>query len=134
MNIKRFASINPVKNELMRAYDFLSNVDLQKRIEYANEGYQINSKRTFQERAKLLMNVGHLFERDADSIARTMALEMGKPLAQGKAEVMKTANHCKYYAVHAEELLKPKPIQCAAKHAQVVFQPVGPLLSNILLK
>jgi acyl-CoA reductase-like NAD-dependent aldehyde dehydrogenase len=42
-----------------------------------------------------------LREREAD-LARLMAVEMGKPLKQGIAEVEKCAWACEYYAENAE--------------------------------
>ena len=36
--------------------------------------------------------------------ARTMALEMGKPLSQGAAEAEKCASVCEYYAEHAARM------------------------------
>ena len=38
--------------------------------------------------------------------ARTMALEMGKPIAQGEAEIEKCAWACDHYAEHAEAMLR----------------------------
>jgi acyl-CoA reductase-like NAD-dependent aldehyde dehydrogenase len=76
--------------------------------------------------------MGSLLESSADKVAKTVSMEMGKPLAAARGEVMKTAGHFKYYAANGEKLLKPKSIICAAKEAYVEYQPTGPLLCTLL--
>jgi len=41
--------------------------------------------------------------------ARTMAVEMGKPVVQGEAEAEKCAATCEYYADSADLLLAEQP-------------------------
>ena len=127
-NITRFASINPINNKLIKAYDFISNKVLDQKIAKAHEGYKIHRARSFAERGVLLKNMGKLLEENASDIATIMATEMGKPLAVAKGEVMKTASHFKFYAENGVKMLTHKPIQCAAMDAFVAYQPIGPLL------
>jgi succinate-semialdehyde dehydrogenase/glutarate-semialdehyde dehydrogenase len=58
-----------------------------------------------------------------------MALEMGKPIVQGEAEVDKCALTCDYYAEHAEAFLAPQPRQTDATKSYVRFDPLGPVLA-----
>jgi succinate-semialdehyde dehydrogenase/glutarate-semialdehyde dehydrogenase len=58
-----------------------------------------------------------------------MALEMGKPIAQGEAEVDKCALTCEYYAEHAEAMLAEQPRQIDAARSYVRFDPLGPVLA-----
>ncbi len=55
-----------------------------------------------------------------------MALEMGKPLAQGRAEADKCAWVCEHYAEHAERLLAPEAAPTDAARSYVAFEPLGP--------
>src|SRR4029079_11665689 len=61
--------------------------------------------------------------------ARTMALEMGKPITQGEAEVEKCAWVCEYYAQHAEAFLAPQPRETDGSASYVRFDPLGPVLA-----
>src|SRR5262249_37580237 len=61
--------------------------------------------------------------------ARTMALEMGKPIAQGEAEVDKCAWACRFYADHAETMLAVEPRETDAAKSYVRFDPLGPGLA-----
>jgi succinate-semialdehyde dehydrogenase/glutarate-semialdehyde dehydrogenase len=61
--------------------------------------------------------------------ARTMALEMGKPIVQGEAEVEKCAWVCDYYAEHAEAFLTRTPRETDASTSYIRFDPLGPVLA-----
>jgi succinate-semialdehyde dehydrogenase/glutarate-semialdehyde dehydrogenase len=58
-----------------------------------------------------------------------MALEMGKPLAQGEAEAEKCATVCDYYAEHAEAFLEQQPRDLDGTAGFVRFDPIGPVLA-----
>src|SRR5438132_12708370 len=58
-----------------------------------------------------------------------MALEMGKPLSQGKAEAEKCAWVCEHYAENAEKYLRDEPVATDASKSYVVFEPLGTLLA-----
>ena len=61
--------------------------------------------------------------------ARTMTLEMGKPIVQGEAEVEKCAWTCEYYAQHAEAMLAEQPRETDASRSFVRFDPLGVVLA-----
>jgi succinate-semialdehyde dehydrogenase/glutarate-semialdehyde dehydrogenase len=58
-----------------------------------------------------------------------MALEMGKPVAQGRGEADKCASCCDYYAEHAERFLAPERVETDAARSYVAFEPIGPVLA-----
>ena len=45
---------------------------------------------------------------EREALARRMALEMGKPVREGRSEVDKCAGACEWFAAHAAELLAPR--------------------------
>jgi succinate-semialdehyde dehydrogenase/glutarate-semialdehyde dehydrogenase len=61
--------------------------------------------------------------------ARTMTLEMGKPIVQGEAEAEKCAWTCEYYAQHAEVMLAEQPRETDASRSFVRFDPLGVVLA-----
>ncbi|MDH3745937.1 MAG: NAD-dependent succinate-semialdehyde dehydrogenase, partial [Acidobacteriota bacterium] len=58
-----------------------------------------------------------------------MAVEMGKPVREGRAEVEKCARVCRFYAEQAAEFLAPQTIETDAKTSFVTFEPLGPVLA-----
>src|SRR5438093_595911 len=76
-----------------------------------------------------MRDAGRLLRERKTQHARTMALEMGKPLMQGEAEAEKCAWVCDYYAEHAERFLADEPRETDASKAFVRFDPIGPVLA-----
>jgi acyl-CoA reductase-like NAD-dependent aldehyde dehydrogenase len=76
-----------------------------------------------------MRRAGALLRERKEDLARLMALEMGKPLAQGRAEAEKCAWVCEYYAEHAEAFLRREEIPTDASHSFVQFEPLGIVLA-----
>lgn len=74
-----------------------------------------------------------LLEADVDSSARILTLEMGKPIAQARAEVLKSVRGMRYYADHAARHLADEPLPDAsvvgATEAYTRYEPLGVVLA-----
>lgn len=80
-------------------------------------------------RAEVLNRVARLLRDRQDRWAALMAEEMGKPLAQGRAEAEKCAWVCTFYAKQAENFLAPEAVEVEGARAYVAFRPLGVILS-----
>jgi hypothetical protein len=58
-----------------------------------------------------------------------MALDMGKPNGQGRAEIEKCAGVREYYAREAPLFLAPEPVQTEAISSFVAFEALGTSLT-----
>src|SRR5574341_206888 len=83
----------------------------------------------FEERARCLKQAGEILRKSAERYAELMGTEMGKPLAQGKAEIEKCAWACDYYADHATSFLSPEVVATDASRSFVAFEPLGVVLA-----
>jgi succinate-semialdehyde dehydrogenase/glutarate-semialdehyde dehydrogenase len=72
---------------------------------------------------------GVLLRQRNEDLARLMAIEMGKPLAQGRAEAEKCAWVCDYYGEHAANFLADEPISTDAGRSYVSYRPLGVVLA-----
>ncbi len=63
-----------------------------------------------------------------EELARLATLEMGKRIAEGRAEVELSASILKYYAENAEKFLAPKPVPSMLGDAHIEYEPLGVLL------
>ena len=81
------------------------------------------------DRAALLSRVADLHRQHAGELAELTTLEMGKPIAQAKAEVELSAAIYEYYATTGPQLLADEELDIAgAGRALVRTAPIGPLL------
>jgi succinate-semialdehyde dehydrogenase/glutarate-semialdehyde dehydrogenase len=94
-------------------------------LEVLTAGFRSWREVPFAERAAGLNQAARLLEDGQADLARLMADEMGKPVKQGRAEMVKCAVACRYYAEHGAGMLAPAEREGAA----IVYQPLGPVLA-----
>jgi succinate-semialdehyde dehydrogenase/glutarate-semialdehyde dehydrogenase len=58
-----------------------------------------------------------------------MAIEMGKPLRDGRGEIDKCAAACEFFAARAAGFLADEPIESSARKSYVRCEPLGPVLA-----
>ena len=122
-------SVNPATGEVLERFAETTPAEIEGILVRAHAAFRDWRARPFAERAgRMRAAAGVLRERRA-RYARTMAVEMGKPLAQGEAEVEKCASACEYYGEHAEAFLAPEPRATDASRSYVRFDPLGPVLA-----
>src|SRR6059036_2004840 len=123
------ASINPTTGETLETFAETTPAALERVLDQALAAYQSWSRCSYAQRAQAMREAGRLLRERKTQHARTMALEMGKPLMQGEAEAEKCAWVCDYYAEHAERFLADEPRQTDASRSYVRFDPLGPVLA-----
>ena len=109
-------SINPATGETVKKYAETGPEEVTRRLEKARDAFQAWRRTSFSERAALMKAASRTLIESSGEYARTMALEMGKPVKSGRAEIEKCAWVCEYYAEHAERMLHPEIIRTDATH------------------
>jgi succinate-semialdehyde dehydrogenase/glutarate-semialdehyde dehydrogenase len=122
-------SINPASDELLREYAETEPAAVERILADAQRAFESWRAVPFATRALHMRRAGSLLRERQDELARLMALEMGKPLAQGRAEAEKCAWVCEFFAEQAEAFLAPRAIATDASRSLVVFQPLGVVLA-----
>ena len=126
------ATVNPATGETVTTFEALPDAGIDVAIDRAAQAFASYRHTSFEERAGWCRAVARTIEGDADAIARTMTVEMGKTLAAAKAEALKCAKAFRFYADHAEGYLADEPADSAAVGASRAFtryQPLGPVLA-----
>ncbi|MFI9192270.1 NADP-dependent succinic semialdehyde dehydrogenase [Streptomyces californicus] len=129
------ATVNPANGELIRSFDALGDDETERRITAAAETFRQYRTTPFEQRAAWLNRAADLLDEDRDTIARTMTVEMGKPIAAARAEAAKCAKAMRWYAARAEGLLAdehPDPDDIhdsGASRALVRYRPLGVVLA-----
>ena len=123
------ATINPTTGVTVRTFEPLTEAGLDAKLALAHEAFLAHRLTSFAGRAEKMRAAAELFEREAESLASLMTGEMGKPLAQARAEAEKCATACRFYADHAEEFLADTPVPDAGGDCHVRYEPLGPVLA-----
>ena len=127
------ATVNPATGETVETFEPHSADEVQRRIAQAFEAAQTLRSTTYTQRAEWMRASADILEADVERAAEMITVEMGKPIAQSRAEVLKCAKNMRYYADNAEsflsadELTDPSSVNASA--AGTVWQPLGVVLA-----
>jgi succinate-semialdehyde dehydrogenase/glutarate-semialdehyde dehydrogenase len=122
-------SINPATDEVLDTFPETSPEELERTLADGHDAFVTWRGRPFAERSARMHEVARLLRERKDALARTMTLEMGKPIVQSEAEIDKCAGTCDYYAEHAERFLAVQPRETDAAKSYVRFDPLGIILA-----
>jgi succinate-semialdehyde dehydrogenase/glutarate-semialdehyde dehydrogenase len=122
-------SINPATNELIEEYKEHTSKEISGIIESVRGEFLKWRETSFDHRAGLMKRATDILRTKKEEYARTMTLEMGKIIAESRAEVEKCAWVCEYYSDNAEKFLADELIETDAGKSLVAFQPLGIVLA-----
>ena len=123
------ASTNPYTGQVLRRFRPEGAAKIERRLAAAQRAARAWAATTFAKRAAVLHRAAGLLRERQHDLARLMALEMGKPLADGRAEALKCAACCDYYATHAEGFLADELVKTDAGRSFISYQPLGVVLA-----
>ncbi|MCU1260670.1 MAG: succinate-semialdehyde dehydrogenase [Bryobacterales bacterium] len=120
-------SINPYNGQTLKTCIEMSDEEVDDAIGKAGERFPAWQCVPFPERAPLLHRAAALCRERIESLARLMALEMGKRISEGREEVELCARIFGYYADRGEEFLRPQVIPSRQGDGTVINEPLGVL-------
>lgn len=123
------ASINPATSETLKTFEPLNPAQLDEKLQRASETWRSYRRTSFADRARIMLRAAEILETEKKDFARTMTLEMGKPINAAVQEAEKCALVCRYYAEHAERHLANEVVETNATTSYVKFQPLGVVLA-----
>ncbi|HHP7234417.1 MAG TPA: NAD-dependent succinate-semialdehyde dehydrogenase [Desulfobacterales bacterium] len=122
-------SVNPATGETCQTYPETSSAEIERSIRKADEAFHDWKRLPFARRAERLNAAAGILRENRDNYAELMAVEMGKPIRDGRAESDKCAWVCEYFARQAPSMLAPESIESDAGSSFVVFAPLGVVLA-----
>ncbi len=129
MAAHRFESINPTTEELIAGYSGTSDSEIEQRLTVAHAAFKQFRSFPLAARGALLSKLAELLSQRSRQYAELMAREMGKPLAQGMAEIEKCKDSALYFVSQGEDYLQEIERQTEAQYTATRFEPLGPLLA-----
>ena len=122
-------SINPATGVVLEHFVEWSHTQVAQVVDQTQQAWLGWRATSFADRATLMKAAAQVLRDNVDLYARTMALEMGKPISEGRAEVNKCAGCCDFYADHAERFLADEVIASDAAKSYVAHRPLGVILA-----
>jgi succinate-semialdehyde dehydrogenase/glutarate-semialdehyde dehydrogenase len=122
-------SMNPATGEKIKSHTLHTEKEVSDKINATHKAWQSWKNTSFAKRSELLNKMAEVLISRKAELAKLMALEMGKPVTQGLAEVEKCASVCTYYAKHAKGHLADQIIETEASKSFVAFRPMGVVLA-----
>ena len=122
-------SINPVDGSVVATYELMTAEEIDRVCRATAEAQRGWRTTSFAERARAMQKAAGTLRERREELAKMMALEMGKPITAGRAEVEKCAWVCEHYAEHAEAYLADEPVATEATRSYLHCEPLGVVLA-----
>lgn len=127
------AIINPTTGKVEEEFTPHTAAEVESRIAEALEAFEALRRASYEQRGEWMRSVAELMESEADQTARMLVIEMGKPIGQARAEVLKCAKNMRFYADKAAEFLADEPLDdpsaVDASRAYKRYEPLGVVLA-----
>jgi succinate-semialdehyde dehydrogenase len=120
-------SWDPAHDRVTAEYPFLDEEGLDEALGLAQAGFRTWAAQSILRRTQVLQRMAGILRRDVESFARMAGSEMGKPVAQARAEVLKCATLCEWYAGQAPALLADQPSSIPQAYTSLL--PLGTILA-----
>lgn len=122
-------SVNPANGQILASYPISTTSQVDKAIKQTTKAFESWRNSSLRERGQVFRSIAAELRRRKEELATLATREMGKPIAQSRAEVEKCATTLEYYASNARNLLKDEIVETDARKSYVSFQPLGVILA-----
>lgn len=122
-----YQSVNPNNGKVLKSFDELTEKQLETAITASTAAFEIWKRKSYAERAAIVLKASELLNSQVDDFAKLATLEMGKRINEARAEVKFSANILAYYAKHAERFLAPEKLNPMHGEAHMENSPFGVL-------
>jgi len=122
-------SINPATGETLGSYPYETEAQLDAALTRATAAFRTWRRQPVSQRAERLLALAGALREQAEEMAQMITLEMGKPIAQARAEIEKCAQLSEWYAAHGPAMLAPEPTLVDNGTAHIEYRPLGPILA-----
>jgi succinate-semialdehyde dehydrogenase/glutarate-semialdehyde dehydrogenase len=122
-------TVNPATEAVIETYSTMPPDEIRDITRRCRRAFEDWRARSVGERAALLIPLAKALRERRDEHARLITLEMGKTIAESRAEVEKCAWLCEVYAERGEGWLAEEIVEADGLAHKVVFEPLGVVLS-----
>ena len=121
---------NPARGDVLTTLPDLSIIEVKRAIDAAEASQRAWAARTGKDRAAILRKWHDLMVANADDLGMILTAEMGKPIAEGKGEIIYCASFIEWFAEEAKRIYgETIPGHLPDKRITVLKPPVGVVAS-----
>lgn len=120
-----YQSVNPATGILLARFAPLTDAQLEERLATADGCFSRWKHSSFADRAVIIDRAAALLVERTEDLARIMTMEMGKRIAEARAEVAFSARIMTYYARNAERFLADVPLHPEEGEGHMESRPIG---------
>ncbi len=122
-------TVNPATGAELARYPVMTGEQIDAALDAAAAAQRAWADVDFKVRAEILRAAAELLRDRVEELALLVTREMGKPLAEARAEVHKCATGLEFYAEHASRFLADELYETSADRSWVSYEPVGVVLA-----
>jgi len=106
-----------------------SDSDIEKALKRSQKSYHTWKNYSIKERGLVLKAIAAGIRDQKEKLARLATAEMGKPIAQSRAELEKCATTLEFYAKEGPGFLANEIVASGARKSYVTYRPLGTVLA-----
>ena len=122
-----YQSVNPFDGKVLKSFEHFTTPQLEQSLAEADLCFKSWKLKSYSQRAAVLNKAAALLKTQFEHFAKLATLEMGKRIAEARAEVLYSAQILAYYAAHAEQFLADTPLRPKHGTAHMESSPIGVL-------
>ncbi len=128
MQENTFSTRSPLTGKLIREFAFDPSARIDATVQIASAAQRGWAQATLAERGLALARFADVLQAQQMELAQLMALEMGKPVRQGRIEIEKCAWNLRFVAEQGAAFLADESIQTEAANSYLTYRPLGLVL------
>jgi len=125
----QIVTVNPATEAELERYPVMGDEEVDAVLAAVHERFAEWSRLPVDRRAGLLHALAEGLRHRLDELARLITEEMGKPIAEARAEVAKSATACDYYVDRAAEMLADQRAPSDVHGSFITFEALGTVLA-----
>ncbi len=123
-----FESTNPYTEKKIAEFQSITEKDAEKKLEKSRLAFSLWRKLSLEKRLSFLENLAGEIEKETEFLSAAMSEEMGKTIAEARAEVSKCATGIRFFIEKSPEWLQSRSVVSDARSSKILFQPLGGVL------
>jgi succinate-semialdehyde dehydrogenase/glutarate-semialdehyde dehydrogenase len=126
---EEIVTVNPATGDELERFPVMGDAEVDSVLAAVHHRFAGWGGLPIGRRAELMHAAADVLRRCLEELAGLITGEMGKPIAEARAEVEKCATTCDHYADRAAEMLADQPAPSDARASFISLEPLGTVLA-----